>query len=186
MESYKEEQTLSPESQIENKVDSPWKLSIMRFKKNKRAIIGLFITLLFIVIATLAPWLSPYNPLEYNLQDALQSPTAKHILGTDQFGSDTLTSIIYGSRYSLDIGFVGVGLAIILGVILGTIAGYFEGIIDVIVMRIIDIFMALPGFLLALAIVSIIGSSIFNLLLAFSVFSISVFACIMRGEMLYV
>ena len=186
MESYKEEQTLSPESQIENKVDSPWKLSIMRFKKNKRAIIGLFITLLFIVIATLAPWLSPYNPLEYNLQDALQSPNAKHILGTDQFGRDTLTRIIYGSRYSLDIGFVGVGLAIIIGVILGTIAGYFEGIIDVIVMRIIDIFMAFPGFLLALAIVSILGPSIFNLMLAISVFSIPVFARITRGEVLSV
>ncbi|HLQ83099.1 MAG TPA: nickel transporter permease [Pseudogracilibacillus sp.] len=186
MENLKEEQDLLSASQSESQIESPLKLSFLRFKKNKRAVIGFFITLFFIAVATLAPWLSPYNPFEYNLQDALQSPNAKHFLGTDQFGRDTLTRIIYGSRYSLAIGFIGVGLAIFIGVILGTIAGYFEGIIDVVIMRIIDIFMAFPGFLLALAIVSILGPSIFNLMLAISIFSIPVFARIMRGEVLSV
>src|SRR5699024_1382314 len=186
MVNYKEQEKLSLEPQLDANVESPWKLNVMRFKKNKRAVIGLFITLFFIFIATLAPWISPFNPFEYNLQDALQSPNAKHLLGTDQYGRDTLSRIIYGARYSLAIGFIGVGLAIIIGIILGTIAGYFEGAVDVIIMRIIDIFMAFPGFLLALAIVSILGPSIFNLMLAISIFSIPVFARIMRGEVLSV
>lgn len=184
MGSLKEEQVQNQQFNIRNKVESPWRLSLIRFKKNKRAVIGLFITIIFIVVAALAPWISPYNPFEYNVQDALQSPNLKHILGTDEFGRDTLSRIIYGSRYSLIIGFAGVGLAIFIGVILGTISGYFEGAVDVIIMRIIDIFMAFPGFLLALAIVSVLGPSILNLTIAISVFSIPVFARIMRGEVL--
>lgn len=163
---------------------SPWKMMIQRFKKNKRAMIGLYITSLFVIVAIFAPWISPYNPFEYNMKALLQAPSLSHPFGTDQFGRDVLSRIIHGSRISLMIGIVGVGISIIVGVTLGTIAGYFGGILDSIIMRIMDILLAFPGFLLALAIISILGPSMVNVMIAIGIFSIPTFARIMRSSVI--
>ncbi|GHH99785.1 nickel transporter permease [Neobacillus kokaensis] len=165
---------------------SPWQMMIKRFKKNKRAMIGLYITVLFIIVAILAPWISPYDPYAYNMKALLQPPSLSHPFGTDQFGRDVLSRIIHGSRISLMIGMVGVGISILVGVSLGTIAGYFGGIIDSIIMRIMDILLAFPGFLLALAIISILGPNMLNVMIAIGIFSIPVFARIMRSSVISV
>ncbi|KAB2333376.1 ABC transporter permease [Cytobacillus depressus] len=163
---------------------SPWKMMIKRFKKNKRAMIGLYITSIFIIVAILAPWISPYDPFAYDMKALLQSPSLSHPFGTDQFGRDVLSRIIHGSRISLMIGIVGVGISIIVGVTLGTIAGYFGGILDTFIMRIMDILLAFPGFLLALAIISILGPSMVNVMIAIGIFSIPTFARIMRSSVI--
>ncbi|AZU62589.1 nickel transporter permease [Neobacillus mesonae] len=165
---------------------SPWQMMIKRFKKNKRAMVGLYITALFIIVAILAPWISPYDPYAYNMKALLQPPSYSHPFGTDQFGRDVLSRIIHGSRISLMIGMVGVGISIIVGVSLGTIAGYFGGLIDSIIMRIMDILLAFPGFLLALAIISILGPNMLNVMIAIGIFSIPVFARIMRSSVISV
>lgn len=166
------------------KPKTPWQMAIIRFKKNRRAKLGLYITALFILVAIFAPWISPYDPYQYNMKSLLQSPSLAHPFGTDQFGRDVLSRIIHGSRISIVIGVVGVGISIIIGVSLGTIAGYFGGLIDGIIMRLMDILMAFPGFLLALAIISILGPSMVNVMIAIGIFSIPVFARIMRGEVI--
>lgn len=163
---------------------SPWKMMIKRFKKNKRAMIGLYITAIFVIVAILAPWISPYDPFAYNMKALLQPPSLSHPFGTDQFGRDVLSRIIHGSRISLMIGIVGVGISIIVGVTLGSLAGYFGGILDTIIMRIMDILLAFPGFLLALAIISILGPSMMNVMIAIGIFSIPTFARIMRSSVI--
>lgn len=163
---------------------SPFQLVIKRFKKNKRAIVGLIIVFIFLVVSLLAPWIAPYSPFEQNMDNLLEPPSIKHLFGTDQFGRDVLSRIIYGARISLMIGIVGVGIAIIIGVSLGTLAGYFGGKVDSFIMRIMDIFMAFPGFLLALGIISILGPSMFNVMIAIGAFSIPVFARIMRSSVI--
>jgi len=166
------------------KPSSPWQMMIKRFKKNKRALIGLYITALFVLLAIFSPWICPYDPFEYNMEALLQAPSLSHPFGTDQFGRDVLSRIIEGSRISLMMGIVGVGISIIIGVSLGTIAGYFGGLADTLIMRIMDILMAFPGFLLALAIISILGPSMVNVMIAIGIFSIPVFARIMRSSVI--
>jgi peptide/nickel transport system permease protein len=173
-----------PEITYSYKPSSPWFMMMKRFKKNKRALIGLYISLFFIILAILSPWISPYDPFEYNMKALLEVPSWTHPFGTDQFGRDVLSRIIHGSRISLMIGVVGVGISIVIGVTLGTIAGYFGGLTDSIIMRIMDILMAFPGFLLALAIISILGPSMINVMIAIGIFSIPTFARIMRSSVI--
>jgi len=180
------EQVVSQKTDIKTSYEplSPRKMMVKRFKRNKRAVIGLSVTTIFIIIAIFAPLLSPYDPFEYHMKEILHSPSLRHPFGTDQFGRDVLARIIYGSRISLMIGIVGVGISVIVGVTLGTIAGYFGGLIDNIMMRIMDILLAFPGFLLALAIISILGPNMLNVMIAIGIFSIPVFARIMRSSVI--
>lgn len=166
------------------KASSPWKLMVRRFKRNKRAMVGLVITVLFLLIAILAKFIAPYDPFEYDMENLLNGPTLAHPFGTDQFGRDVLSRIIFGSQISLMIGIVGVGISIVIGVSLGAIAGYFGGLVDIIIMRFMDVLMAFPGFLLALAIISILGPSMINVMIAIGVFSIPVFSRIMRSTVI--
>jgi peptide/nickel transport system permease protein len=163
---------------------SPMKMMTNRFKKNKRAMVGLWMVLVFIVVAIFAPLIAPYDPIEQNMQIMLEKPSLKHPFGTDEFGRDLLSRIIYGAQISLAIGTVGVLIAVIFGVALGTIAGYFGGWIDNIIMRIMDIFMAFPSFLLALAIVSVLGPGMVNVMIAIGIFSIPNFSRIARSAVI--
>jgi peptide/nickel transport system permease protein len=163
---------------------SPMKMMTNRFKKNKRAMVGLWMVLVFIVVAIFAPLIAPYDPIEQNMQIMLEKPSLKHPFGTDEFGRDLLSRIIYGAQISLAIGTVGVLIAVIFGVALGTIAGYFGGWIDNIIMRIMDIFMAFPSFLLALAIVSVLGPGMVNVMIAIGIFSIPNFSRIARSSVI--
>jgi peptide/nickel transport system permease protein len=171
-------------SEVSYSTRSPMKMMTNRFKKNKRAMVGLWMVLVFIIVAIFAPLIAPYDPIEQNMQIMLEKPSLKHPFGTDEFGRDLLSRIIYGAQISLAIGTIGVLIAVVFGVALGTIAGYFGGWIDHIIMRIMDIFMAFPSFLLALAIVSVLGPGMVNVMIAIGIFSIPNFSRIARSSVI--
>jgi peptide/nickel transport system permease protein len=168
---------------------SRWKESRMlwqRFQRNKGAVFGLFIFLLMVFTAVLAPVLSPFDPLEQNYLEAMQVPSAKHWLGTDSFGRDILSRIIYGSQIALIIGVGAVLLSMIVGVTLGLISGYYGGIIDTIIMRIMDGLFAFPTLILAIGLMAILGLGVHNVILAVAVGFIAPFARVTRGDVLAV
>ncbi|WP_141432544.1 nickel transporter permease [Bacillus sp. 03113] len=165
---------------------SQWTLILKRFKKNKRAEVGLWMTVLVIFVAVFARWLTPYDPIEQNLNIILNPPSLSHPFGTDEYGRDMLSRIIYGIQISLMVGVFGVLISVVLGVSLGTIAGYFGGKIDMFMMRVLDIFMAFPSFLLAISIVSVLGPGMVNVMIAIGIFSVPNFARISRSAVLTV
>jgi len=143
------------------------------------------VLLVFLIFtALLAPLLAPYDPIELNAQDYLQSPRAEHLFGTDQYGRDIFSRVIFGTRISLFIGLISVGIALIVGVLIGLVAGYYGGLLDSFLMRLIDVMLAFPGILLALAIVSILGPSLVNLMVAVGISSIPTYARLTRGSVL--
>lgn len=150
--------------------------------QNKAAVVGGIIILLYISMTFLAPILSPYDPYAINLQDKLQSPSWTHWMGTDDKGRDILSRILYGSRLSLGVGFSSVAFGAFFGIILGLVSGYYGKWIDTIISRSLDVMLAFPGILLALAIISALGPSLINVTIAVGVFSIPLFARIVRGS----
>nr|WP_235615603.1 nickel transporter permease [Brevibacillus reuszeri] len=163
---------------------SQWKLMLGRFKKNKRALYGFWMVILCLLVAVLAKWIAPYDPIEQNMEIMLEGPSWSHPFGTDEFGRDILSRIIHGTQISLMTGFVGVLIAVVIGVALGTISGYFGGLADSLIMRIMDIFMAFPSFLLALAIVSVLGPGMVNVMIAIGIFSVPTFARLSRSSVI--
>ena len=138
-----------------------------RFKKNRAAMLGLFIFLFFFFTAISSPFLAPYDPFDMNLHDPdapLNPPDSKHPLGTDAFGRDQLSRMMYGARTSLFIGFLSTGVSLFIGTAMGAVAGYYGGRIDNIIMRFVDIFLMLPTFFLILVIAAVFGSSIWNVM----------------------
>jgi len=148
--------------------------------------IGASIVLFFVAIALLAPLLAPYDPLEVVIPRRLQAPSSDHWLGTDDLGRDNLSRILYGARVSLIVGVAATAIGAAIGTVLGIVAGYFGGVKDSIIMRFIDILLAFPGLLLALAIVTVLGSSTRNVILAVAIFAVPSFARIVRGSTLSV
>ncbi|MED4584019.1 nickel transporter permease [Brevibacillus choshinensis] len=165
---------------------SPWASMMRRFRKNKRALVGFWMVVVFVSIAVFAQAIAPYDPIEQDMNVILQSPSADHPFGTDEYGRDIMSRIIYGSQISLMIGIVGVLISVVVGVGLGTISGYFGGRTDMFIMRIMDIFMAFPSFLLALAIVSVLGPGMVNVMIAIGIFSVPTFARISRSAVISV
>ncbi|WP_213023863.1 nickel transporter permease [Brevibacillus reuszeri] len=163
---------------------SQWKLMLGRFKKNKRALYGFWMVILCLLVAVLAKWIAPYDPIEQNMEIMLEGPSWSHPFGTDEFGRDILSRIIHGTQISLMTGFVGVLIAVVIGVALGTISGYFGGLADSLIMRTMDIFMAFPSFLLALAIVSVLGPGMVNVMIAIGIFSVPTFARLSRSSVI--
>lgn len=163
---------------------SPWRKVVQRLRKNKRAIVGFWMVTVFVLVALLAKWIAPYDPLEQNMDMLLKPPSLRYLLGTDEYGRDILSRMIYGARISLMIGLVGVLISSIFGIALGTISGYFGGVADMLIMRIMDIVMAFPGFLLALTIVSVLGPGMVNVMIAIGIFSVPSFARICRSSVL--
>ncbi|EWG11521.1 nickel transporter permease [Cytobacillus firmus] len=154
--------------------------------RNKMSLVGGSIVFIYIILAVLAPLISPYDPYEIDLVNKLQPPSADHIMGTDDKGRDIFSRILYGSQLSLAVGFVSVFIGALFGIVLGIISGYYGGWVDTIIMRFIDVLLAFPGLLLALAIVSALGPSLINVMIAVGVFSIPTFARIVRGSTLSV
>ena len=158
-----------------------------RFRKNKSAMVGLVVLLLFALIAIFADLIVPYEKaIEQNGAIRLQAPSSEHLFGTDAFGRDTFARILHGSRVSLSIGFAAVGISLIVGGLLGAAAGYYGGAIDNIIMRIMDVFMCIPGILLALAIVAALGTGMRNLLIAIAISSVPSFVRLIRSVILTV
>ncbi|MFD2706399.1 nickel transporter permease [Salibacterium lacus] len=157
-----------------------------RLKKNKAAMVGGFLILLFILTAFIGPFLVPYGAGEQNLVNKLQGPSAEHWFGTDHLGRDIFSRIIHGMSITLYIGFFSVFIAAIFGVVIGIVSGYYGGKIDTILMRLMDVLLAFPGILLALGVVTILGPNLNNVILAVAVFSVPAFARIVRGSTLAV
>ncbi|MBI4641312.1 MAG: ABC transporter permease, partial [Candidatus Tectomicrobia bacterium] len=158
-----------------------------RFLANQAAIGGLVIVAMFIAIAFLAPIVSPYNPkIDSNLVMRLKPPSWEHLFGTDSLGRDLLRRVIHGTRVSIGIGVGAVSLAVVIGTLLGLISGYMGRQVDLVIMFLMDILLAFPGTLLAIAIVAMIGPGLGNALIAISIVTIPVYARISRGAVLSV
>lgn len=139
----------------------------------------------FIILCAIVPgWIAPYLPTEMLTDQLLQAPSAAHLFGTDYFGRDIFSVVVYGSRDSLFIGFASVLVGGLAGGMIGVISGYVGGIVDTVLMRLIDVLMTIPGILLALAIAASLGPSLFNIVLAVAVSSIPGYARVMRGQMM--
>lgn len=165
---------------------SQWQQFWRKLIKRKTALFGLGIILFYIFIALSTSWIAPHDPLHIQLDKSLISPNNEFLFGTDDKGRDILSRVIYGTQLSLLVGVVAVGIGAFVGVPIGLIAGYYGGWWDTILMRIIDVLLAFPGMLLALAIVSALGPSLFNVMIAVGIFSIPTFARLVRGSTLTV
>lgn len=159
-----------------------------RLKKNKTAVLGLFIMLTLIVLSIASGFIYDYDNdiINQNISERLQSPSLEHPFGTDELGRDILARIIYGSRTSLSIGFTSVIISLAVGGLLGAISGFYGGYIDNIIMRLMDIFLAIPGTLFAITIVAALGTSTLNLMIALSISGIPRFARIVRSSVMTV
>jgi peptide/nickel transport system permease protein len=154
------------------------------WRRSPLAMVGLTLIVLLALIALLAPLIAPANPLKQVLSTRLKPPSAEHWLGTDQLGRDVLSRMIYGSRISLVIGIVVVGLAASVGTLVGVVAGYFGGWLDEALMRLTDVFFAFPALILAMAISGALGPSLTNAMIAIAVVSWPVYARLVRAQVL--
>ncbi len=145
---------------------------------------GLGVVILLVVVAALAPVIAPYDPFETNPAVTLEPPSATHLFGTDDYGEDILSRVLYGARLDLAIAFGAVAFALVLGCFLGAVAGYWEGLVGEIIMRGMDIVQAFPAFILALAIAGALGPSFRNLVIAISVTNLPIYARLMRVSIL--
>lgn len=164
--------------------NSPTSLSLQRFKRKKGAVIGLAVLILLILSALFSDILTPYEFDKINPINALRPPSLEHPMGTDAFGRDQLTRIMHGGKVSLQVGMISVLIGGTFGIFVGAIAGFFGGWIDEIVSRFIDIMLAFPSILLALAVVSVLGPDLYNLMIAVGISSIPAFARLVRGAVL--
>jgi len=140
-----------------------------RFHRDRRAMAGLAIVLALFLLASLASWLAPYDPELIDLTQVLAPPSTTHWLGTDQLGRDVLSRMLWGAGISLKVGFVSMGIAVLIGVILGALAGYYGGWVDAVVMRFVDMMLCFPTFFLILAVIAFLEPSIWNIMVVIGV-----------------
>lgn len=176
----------APASQYkkQSQLAETWK----RLCRNKTAVLGLIIVVLLILIAIFSPLIFNYEEvvIKQNYGEAKQWPSSSHPFGTDELGRDILARVCYGSRASLSISVITVACALTIGTILGSLAGYYGGKVDMIIMRIMDVFLAIPGTLLAICIVAALGTGTSKLVIALTVSTVPTFSRIIRGSVLTV
>jgi peptide/nickel transport system permease protein len=176
----------NPTSRLQSRMAQSY-LSWLRFRRNPLAMVGLIIAVALVLMAIFAPVLAPYNPISQSLADRLQPPgTPGHWLGTDDFGRDIWSRILYGSRITFYIVLLVILTAPVVGLIIGTVAGYFGGWVDQVLMRITDIFLAFPKLILALALVAVLGPGMVNAVFAIALTSWGPYARVARAETLTV
>ena len=158
--------------------------TLIRLRRNYLAILGLFVLLALICCAIFAEQLAPYDYAKQDYMMIRKAPSATHLLGTDEFGRDVLSRLIFGAKISLQVGLLAVSISLVLGASIGAIAGYFGGKTDNILMRLMDIQMAIPTILLAIVISSALGPGLFNLMIAVGITSVPRFARLMRSSVL--
>ena len=179
---YEEQVRVAPKKR------SQWLEVWQRLKRNKMAMSGLVILTLVVLSAIFADFIADYETvvIAQNLSDRLQGPSWQYWLGTDEFGRDIFARLIHGTRVSLMVGVLSVSIAVVIGGTLGAVAGYYGGKLDNVIMRVMDVFMAVPSILLAIAIVSALGANLINLMFAISISSIPQYARIVRASVLSV
>ncbi len=153
-------------------------------KINKFIVFGSLIVGIMCILAVFAPAISKYDPAGVNLEEALIPPSSMHIMGTDSLGRDLFTRMIYGGRVSLSVGFVAVGIAVVIGLLLGSLAGYYGGWIDNVICRFIDIMLCFPTFFLMLSVIAMVGPNIFNVMAVIGFTSWTGVARLIRAEIL--
>lgn len=168
----------------EEKYVSLTEISFRRFKKNKLAVIGVFIILILVLLSVCAPLLTDYTISETDLFNIKMAPNSEHILGTDELGRDVFTRLIYGGRVSIVVGVASMTLQLVIGVIMGAIAGYFGGIAEKIIMRIIDVIMCFPFFVIAISVAAVVGPGVKNLIIIIGFLMWPNIARIVRAEIL--
>lgn len=159
---------------------------LRRLFRTPGALVGAVVSGLFVGTALLAAWIAPYDPVAPSPEGVLQAPSWTHPCGTDELGRDVLSRVLFGSRISLQVGIVAVGIAMVIGTILGLIAGFNGGLWDTVIMRGTDVLLAFPGILLAIAIVATLGPSLINVMIAVGIGAVPVYARTVRGSTLSV
>lgn len=157
---------------------------LRQFRQSRSAVIGLILVAFFILVAALAPLLAPYDPTAFTLGQQLRPPSAANPLGTDELGRDILSRLLWGSRVTLLITLGAVVVSLVVGATLGIVAGFRGKWTDTLIMRVMDVLLAMPGFLLAIAIIAALGAGTFNVVVAVGIFSIPAFARVARGSTL--
>lgn len=165
------------------KGDSYFQMTVRRFVRHRLAVVGFVILVAMSMSSLMAPLLAPHDPRVQFVKDRLQGPSAKHWLGTDQFGRDTLSRVLYGGRLSIVVGFVSVSVGLLVGGTIGLLAGYFSSL-DNFLMRLMDIMLSFPAILLAIAVVAILGPGLINVMIAVGVRSVPSYARVVRSTVL--
>lgn len=165
---------------VQSRLKAVWR----RLLRNRMATIGGCVVLFFVCVAVFAPLIAPYDPNKPDFISRMQGPSRDHWLGTDTLGRDMLSRIIYGSRYSLLAGIVSVTIAAFAGTLLGLVSGYYGGWVDMVIMRFMDMLLAFPGILLAIAIISVLGRGLFNAMVSVGLYSVPSFARVVRSRVL--
>lgn len=155
---------------------------LRRLAQSKLAMGGTIYVALFIVVGIIAPFITPHDPMTQNYEALNQAPSLAHPFGTDNYGRDVFSRVIYGTRYALLLGVVIIGIQMVIGVGLGLIAGYYEGYVESVIMRIVDISLSIPGIVLALAIAGMLGGGLMPLIVAISLVGWRGFTRIVRGD----
>ena len=170
----------------EKKVSTPGREAWKRLKRNRLALVGMGILILLILLAIFAPVITPYDPAYQDWMAINQTPSAQHICGTDNFGRDIFTRLMYGTRISLSIGLLCVCISVLLGGTLGALAAFYGGKLEEVIMRFMDIYQSIPNMLLAIAIAAALGTGMGNLILAISLGTVPLYARVVRGAILTV
>jgi peptide/nickel transport system permease protein len=174
-------ETLAPVAErADTLVGDAWR----RFRRNRLALVGLLIVALIASAAAFAPWLAPQDPAKQSLFEKRARPGGKYVLGADEFGRDILSRVIYGARVALVVGLVSVGIALGLGLVLGSLAGFLGGWVDAAIMRAVEVLLAFPYLLLAIAVVSALGPSALNTTIAVGIWGTPPVTRIVRGAVL--
>ncbi|MBI5034302.1 MAG: ABC transporter permease [Chloroflexi bacterium] len=155
-----------------------------RFRRNRLAVVGLGIVIILCVVAALADYVAPYNPIEVNLDIQFEPPSMQHLFGTDLYGRDLLSRVIYGARISLLIGFIPSAISMIIGAVLGVLSAFYGGWVDTLIMRIADVVLAFPSIILAMVVTYTLGASLFTLFIALSVVGWAGAARVVRAQAL--
>lgn len=169
---------------LHDKPENQWLEMWRSLVANKAALVSLIFIAFLVILAVFGSYITPYNPIETDMANALQSPSSAHWFGTDQLGMDIFSRVIAGTRVSLTVGLLAVSIALTIGIVLGAVAGYAGGWVDTVIMRVMDMMLAIPSILLAITLMAALGKGIDKAVIAIGLVSIPEYARIVRGNIL--